>query len=43
MDQVAASSASQLISLNGKPAVSFNQGFDIAWRRVWHWTAMASR
>ena len=34
MDQVAASSASNLISLNGKPAVSFNQGFDIAWRRV---------
>ena len=34
MDQVAASSASQLISVNGKPAVSFNQGFDIAWRRV---------
>ena len=34
MDQVAASSASNLISLNGKPAVSFNQGFEIAWRRV---------
>ena len=34
MDQVAVSSASQLISVNGKPAVSFNQGFDIAWRRV---------
>ena len=27
-------SASQLIELAGKPAVSFNQGFDIAWRRV---------
>jgi len=27
-------SSSQLISLNGKPAVSFNQGFDVAWRRV---------
>ena len=28
------SSASQLIDVAGKPAVSFNQGFDIAWRRV---------
>lgn len=29
-----AKSASQLISVDGKPAVSFNQGFDVAWRRV---------
>jgi outer membrane protein assembly factor BamC len=29
-----AKSLSQLISLDGKPAVSFNQGFDVAWRRV---------
>ena len=28
------SSASSLISIDGKPAVSFNQGFDITWRRV---------
>ncbi len=34
MDQVAVSSASKLINVNGKPAVSFNQSFDIAWRRV---------
>ena len=27
-------SASSLINIEGKPAVSFNQGFDIAWRRV---------
>lgn len=27
-------SASSLISIDGTPAVSFNQGFDIAWRRV---------
>lgn len=29
-----AKSSSQLISLDGKPAVTFNQGFDVAWRRV---------
>jgi outer membrane protein assembly factor BamC len=29
-----AKSSSQLISLEGKPAVTFNQGFDVAWRRV---------
>lgn len=29
-----AKSSSQLISIDGKPAVSFNQGFDVAWRRV---------
>ena len=29
-----AKSSSELISLNGKPAVSFNQGFDVTWRRV---------
>ena len=34
LEQVAVISASKLISLNGSPAVSFNQGFDIAWRRV---------
>jgi len=27
-------SASSLINIDGKPAVLFNQGFDIAWRRV---------
>ena len=34
LEQVAVSSASKLININGSPAVSFNQGFDIAWRRV---------
>jgi outer membrane protein assembly factor BamC len=29
-----AKSSSQLISLGGKPAVTFNQGFDVTWRRV---------
>lgn len=29
-----AKSASQVITVDGKPAVSFNQGFDVAWRRV---------
>ncbi len=29
-----AKSSSQLTSIDGKPAVSFNQGFDVAWRRV---------
>jgi len=29
-----AKSSSQLISLYGKPAVTFNQGFDVTWRRV---------
>ena len=29
-----AKSSSQLISLDGKPAVTFNQGFDVTWRRV---------
>lgn len=28
------SSASSLINIDGKPAVSFDQGFDITWRRV---------
>lgn len=27
-------SASTLVNIEGKPAVSFNQGFDITWRRV---------
>ena len=31
---MATTSASGLISIDGKPAVSFNQGFDITWRRV---------
>jgi len=34
LDQVAATSMSSLIAIEGKPAVSFNQGFDVAWRRV---------
>ena len=29
-----AKSSSQLITLEGKPAVTFNQGFDVTWRRV---------
>ena len=34
LDQAAVNSASKLIEIAGKPAVSFNQGFDITWRRV---------
>ena len=34
LEQVAAASPSSLIAIEGKPAVSFNQGFDITWRRV---------
>ena len=34
LEQVATTSASKLININGSPAVEFNQGFDIAWRRV---------
>ncbi|NDC60955.1 MAG: outer membrane protein assembly factor BamC [Betaproteobacteria bacterium] len=34
LTQAAVNSASQLIDIAGNPAVSFNQGFDITWRRV---------
>ncbi|MEY4677061.1 MAG: hypothetical protein RLZZ470_1568 [Pseudomonadota bacterium] len=34
MEQVATSSMSSLVSIEGKPAVNVNQGFDVAWRRV---------
>lgn len=34
LEQATPVSASKLIAIEGKPAVSFNQGFDITWRRV---------
>jgi outer membrane protein assembly factor BamC len=34
LEKAAASNASKLISINGSPAVAFNQSLDIAWRRV---------
>ena len=34
LNQASVNSASKLIEVAGKPAVTFNQGFDITWRRV---------